>query len=177
MTAGERAEAKRELVLAGRVQWWRELMKKGKVEKAAGYAARYGFSEVVAEELEAMKKFEAVIGANPESESPAAYEAEHKLIDRILAGAVGRGATATLATLQDDRGELRDGWPVKAEAVVQSYPHNKRMVLVRLKDGREAVLWNHAGGRWTLGSKVIVTLDEVVAGESAYYTGEFHRDV
>lgn len=166
LSARERAEAKAELVLAGRVQWWRELMKKGKVVKAAEYAKRYGFEEVVAEDLIAMEKFKEVIAMNPE---PVAVPEVMATFNPIFL-ASGQVATPVLV---DDRGELKDGWPVRAEAEVSRYPVNPRMVVVTFADGRTAVLWNHKGGRWTLGSKVKVKLDNVVGGEDAYYVGDY----
>lgn len=171
MTAGERAEAKRELVLAGRVQWWRELMKKGKVVKAAEYAKRYGFEEMVAEDL-------LLITSNPimttsEQAEPLVRPEAVAVMNAIGLATEADAFTTPVATLQDDRGELREGWPVKAEAEVSRFPVNPRMVVAMLPDGREATLWNHKGGRWTLGSKVRVKLVEVVGGEAAYYEGDY----
>lgn len=153
----ELEEAKMALVQAGRVQWWRELMKQGKEEKAAGYAARYRFEAVIEPELAAFKKMAAVIGANPEP------------VDVLTEAATIHVAEAGTQV------QSVQGWPVKVEAEVYRYPPNQQMVVVQLDDGRQARLWNKVGGkRWAMKSRVKMKLAEV-NGDDAMYEGDYEN--
>lgn len=175
MSATERREAKMELVLQGRLQWWRKLMSEGKDSRAEHYATTYSLHELVAPELAAMQKFKTVIAENPEPVMPEIitlpetfYVTPAQAIE--VAGKMLK-ATAELDAPQTSGTDYMNGWPVKCVASVERYPINPKMVIARLPDGREVRLWNDGARRWKLGAKVKVKIEE--AGAEPIYVGDF----
>lgn len=190
----ERREKKAEMVLEGRVRWWRKLMAEGKEVRAMEYARTYKFDDLIQDELEAAQKMATVIAANPEPAEPVVdvltgdfgkvnirgfvhnpnltslgviVEDKPEVMGQDLAGQIDVSmAEPVVATI-----EMINGWPVRCEAEVYRRPLNKKLMVIRLDDGREARLWNASGRSWTLGARVKVKLSE--AGTDAIYEGDF----
>lgn len=167
MTAGEREEARRELVLAGRMQHWRKLMGEGKEGRAWEYAGTYKFLEVAESEAAAMKKFETVIAANLERKLVPVTD-----LPAILTPAEVREREEKAEGFMTRLPEQSNGWPVRCVAEVWRRPVNPRLVVIQLDDGRQARLYNATGRRWSIKSRVRVKLVET-SGEDAIYEGDF----
>lgn len=59
-------------------------------------------------------------------------------------------------------------WPVETEAYVYAYPINKRQILIKLKDGRQAHFWRSSTQQYPIGALLKVRLMDRV-GPEAYY--------
>lgn len=62
----------------------------------------------------------------------------------------------------------REEWPKHTDLFVYAYPINKRMVIVRLPDKREAYLWRSSNQQYPIGARIRGILLETV-GPQAYY--------
>lgn len=59
-------------------------------------------------------------------------------------------------------------WPKKTSVFVYAYPINRRMIIVRLPDKREALFWRSSNQQYPIGAELKAKLLETVAKE-AYY--------
>lgn len=171
-TAREMAkEMKARQVMEGRMAWWRELMKSGRNQKAAEYAERYRLP--VGEELgrieeeqqklakKARGEDEAKPGPDLKVEVPGAVPVEVAVEVKVAEREEVKMEVRPVEILPEaEVVVVKNGWPVQAVGEVIRYPLNKRMVVVKLVDGREARCWNVNGARAKFGTKGRIRLVE-----------------
>lgn len=136
-----------------------QLMRAGRVEEAAAFAAKPGCL-LTPEDLEEIGKKIGKVEAVQ----------ERKLVEAaVVAGESGPAKGADFSRLVGDFGlpfPIINGWPVQADAEVVRYCINRRLVAVKLPDGREASMWK-ARRNYPIGFKATVRLVEW-AGDPIY---------
>lgn len=60
-------------------------------------------------------------------------------------------------------------WPKKTKVYVYAYPINKRMIVVRLPDKREAFFWRSSNQQYPIGAELKAVLMDTVGTDVAYY--------